>query len=135
MSITLTVSDSVARSLRLPAGEAEGRLRCELALSLYAQGILSFGKATELSAISRWQFADLVARRGIPSQPHTFSTLPACVEKGFETAWGAREMGRSNVSKVCLRTRVESASAVAMHAGCAVAKVGLGTSVERGRSP
>jgi predicted HTH domain antitoxin len=66
MSITLTVSDSVARSLRLPAGEAEERLRCELALSLYAQGILSFGKATELSAISRWQFADLVARRGIP---------------------------------------------------------------------
>jgi predicted HTH domain antitoxin len=66
MSITLTVSDSVARSLRLPAGEAEERLRCELALSLYAQGILSFGKATELSAISRWQFADLVGRRGIP---------------------------------------------------------------------
>jgi predicted HTH domain antitoxin len=48
MSITLTVSDSVARSLRLPEGEVEERLRCELALSLYAQGILSFGKATEL---------------------------------------------------------------------------------------
>jgi predicted HTH domain antitoxin len=66
MSITLTVSDSVARSLRFPEGEVEERLRCELALSLYAQGILSFGKATELTAISRWQFADLVARRGIP---------------------------------------------------------------------
>ena len=66
MSITLTVSDSVARSLRLPEDEVEERLRCELALSLYAQGILPFGKATELSAISRWQFADLAARRGIP---------------------------------------------------------------------
>ena len=66
MSISLTVSDSVVRSLRLPEGEVEERLRCELALSLYAQGILSFGKATELSAISRWQFAGLVARRGIP---------------------------------------------------------------------
>jgi hypothetical protein len=34
MSITLTVSDSVARSLRFPEGEVEERLRCELALSL-----------------------------------------------------------------------------------------------------
>jgi predicted HTH domain antitoxin len=66
MSITLQVPDSVARSLRLPENEAEERLRCELALSLYAQSILSFGKATELAAISRYQFADLVARRGIP---------------------------------------------------------------------
>ena len=66
MSITLEVPDSVARSLRLPEGEAEERLRCELALSLYAQGILSFGKATELAAISRYQFADLAARRNIP---------------------------------------------------------------------
>jgi predicted HTH domain antitoxin len=66
MSIALRVPDSVARSLRLPEGEAEERLRCELALSLDGQGILSFGKAMELSATSRWQFADLVARRSIP---------------------------------------------------------------------
>jgi predicted HTH domain antitoxin len=66
MSINLQVPDSVARSLPLPEGEVEERLRCELAFSLYAQGILSFRKATELSATSRWQFADLVVRRGIP---------------------------------------------------------------------
>jgi predicted HTH domain antitoxin len=66
MSITLQVPDSVARSLRLPEGEVEERLRCELALSLYSQGILSFGKAAELAAISRYQFGVLVARRGIP---------------------------------------------------------------------
>jgi predicted HTH domain antitoxin len=66
MSITLQVPDSVARSLRLPENEVEERLRCELALSLYAQGILSFGKATELATLTRFQFADLVARRGIP---------------------------------------------------------------------
>jgi predicted HTH domain antitoxin len=65
MSITLQVPDSVARSLRLPESEVEERLRCELALSLYAQGILSFGKATELAAVSRYQFADMLARRGI----------------------------------------------------------------------
>ena len=53
MSITLQVPDSVARSLRLPENEAEERLRCELAISLYSQDILSFGKAAELAAISR----------------------------------------------------------------------------------
>ena len=66
MSITLQVPDSVARGLRLPEGEAVERLRSELALTLYAQDILSFGKAAELATVSRYQFADLVARRGIP---------------------------------------------------------------------
>jgi len=66
MSITLHIPDSIARSLRLPEGEAEQRLRCELALAVYAQGILSFGKASELAGLSRFQFAELVAERGIP---------------------------------------------------------------------
>ncbi|MBI4464635.1 MAG: UPF0175 family protein [Acidobacteria bacterium] len=66
MNIILHIPDSVARSLRLPEGEAEPRLRTELALALYAQGILSFGKASELAGISRYNFADLVAGRGIP---------------------------------------------------------------------
>ena len=66
MSITLRIPDSVARSLRLPEGEAEQRLRTELALALYAQAILSFGKASELAGLSRYHFSDLVGRRGIP---------------------------------------------------------------------
>jgi len=66
MSITLHIPDSIARSLRLPEGEAEQRLRCELALAVYAQGILSFGKASELAGLSRFQFAELVAERDIP---------------------------------------------------------------------
>jgi len=66
MRIVLEVPDSVARSLRLPEGEAEGRLRSELALALYAQEILPFGKAAELAAVSRYAFADLTTQRGIP---------------------------------------------------------------------
>ncbi len=46
--------------------EVEERLRCELALALYAESILSFGKAAELAAISRDRFGDLVTHRGIP---------------------------------------------------------------------
>ncbi len=66
MSITLEVPDSVARSLRLPEGEVADRLRCELAVALYGQAILSFGKAAELAGVSRYQFGELVTRRGIP---------------------------------------------------------------------
>jgi len=55
-----------AQSLRLPEGEAEQRLRSELAVALYAQGILSFGKSSEPASLSRYHFGDLVARRGIP---------------------------------------------------------------------
>lgn len=66
MTVQLDISESVAASLRLPEPEIEPRLRLELALALYAQDILSFGKAVELSGISRYQFGDLLTQREIP---------------------------------------------------------------------
>jgi predicted HTH domain antitoxin len=66
MAFRLDIPESVASSLRLPEPEVEFRLRSELALALYAQGILPFGKASELAESSRYAFADLVARRNIP---------------------------------------------------------------------
>lgn len=66
MRYRLDIPESVANSLRLPVPEAETRLRTELAVALYAQGILPFGKACELAETSRYAFADLVASRGIP---------------------------------------------------------------------
>ena len=51
MNITLHIPDSVARSLRIPEAEAEERLRQELAAVLYARGLLSFAKASELAGI------------------------------------------------------------------------------------
>jgi len=66
MTYHLDIPESVANSLRLPASEIEPRLRTELALALYAQGILRFGKASELAEISRFAFADLVEQRNIP---------------------------------------------------------------------
>jgi hypothetical protein len=55
MSIILNVPDSVVKSLRVPEGEVEQRLRME-----------PFGKASELANLSRYMFADLVTQRGIP---------------------------------------------------------------------
>jgi predicted HTH domain antitoxin len=65
MSIVLEIPDSIAQSLRLPEQEVQQRLRTELAAALYAQGILSFGKAAELAGASRFQFAEIVGQRGI----------------------------------------------------------------------
>jgi predicted HTH domain antitoxin len=62
----LEIPESVASSLRLPAPELEPRLLRELALALYAESILSFGKACELAGSSRYSFSELVASRGIP---------------------------------------------------------------------
>ncbi|NTU63631.1 MAG: UPF0175 family protein, partial [Chloroflexi bacterium] len=52
MSLQLEIPDSVTQALRLPRAEQQQRLTTELALSLYAQGILSFGKAREMAHFS-----------------------------------------------------------------------------------
>jgi predicted HTH domain antitoxin len=62
----LDIPESVANSLRLPESEVEPRLRSELAVALYSQGILPFGKACELAGASRYAFADLIGGRNIP---------------------------------------------------------------------
>jgi predicted HTH domain antitoxin len=66
MTFHLDIPESIATSLRLPEPEVEPRLRTELALALYSQGILPFGKASELAGTSRFAFGDLVARRELP---------------------------------------------------------------------
>ena len=66
MTLHLDIPESITSSLRLPEPEIEPRLLAELAVALYAQGILPFGKASELAGISRHSFADLLAHREIP---------------------------------------------------------------------
>jgi predicted HTH domain antitoxin len=65
VTIHLDIPESVASSLRLPVPEVEPRLLSELAVALYAQDILPFGKACELAGASRYAFAELISRRNI----------------------------------------------------------------------
>jgi predicted HTH domain antitoxin len=65
MTIHLEISESIVGSLRLPEPEIESRLRSELAVALYGQGILPLGKAAELARTSRYAFAELAASRQI----------------------------------------------------------------------
>ena len=66
MSVTLDIPDEVFQAMRLPPPEIEGRLRLELAVSLYAQQILGLGKAAELAGLSRWELNQVLGKRGIP---------------------------------------------------------------------
>jgi len=68
MTILLEIPDSVARAMRLPPNEQSRQLKVELALSLYAQSILSFGKACELAGMTKVEFGRLLSKRNIPRQ-------------------------------------------------------------------
>ena len=68
MTILLEIPDSVARAMRLPPDEKRRQLKVELAVSLYAQSILSFGKACELAGMSKLEFGILLGKRNFPRQ-------------------------------------------------------------------
>jgi len=65
MGVSLRIPDSVVQGLRLPEGEIAQRLRTELAIALYSQGVLSLGKSAELAEMPRTVFGDLLGQRGI----------------------------------------------------------------------
>lgn len=62
----LHIPDSVAEAIRLPETRREEALLRELALTLYAQGLLSLGKARELARMDKYAFSRLLGERGIP---------------------------------------------------------------------
>jgi predicted HTH domain antitoxin len=66
----LSIPESIIQSIRLPEGRIEAELLKELALALYAQELLSFGKARELANLDHWQFSQLlgVGRRPVFDQ-------------------------------------------------------------------
>ena len=66
MSLVLEIPDSVARALRMPPKEKQRQLKTELALDLYAQEMLPFGKACELAGMGKTEFGLLLGKRGIP---------------------------------------------------------------------
>ena len=66
MTIQLEIPDHIAQAIRLPLAEQEEQLLTELALALYARGILSFGKARELTGHTKYEFGLLLGQRKIP---------------------------------------------------------------------
>ena len=61
----LSIPDSVIESIRLPENRIEPELLKELAVALYSQQLLSFGKARELARLGYYEFSQLLGERGI----------------------------------------------------------------------
>lgn len=63
-TIQIDIPRDVLRATRMSASE----LRLELAITLFQQGKLSFGKAREMVDMDAWTFQQLLGSRGI--SPH-----------------------------------------------------------------
>lgn len=66
--ISIEVPEDILRATKIPLKEAPERLKKELAVRLYEQGILTFGKARQLAGITKWEFHRLLGSMGIPRQ-------------------------------------------------------------------
>lgn len=65
MGLKILISDSVLQAIRLPEQRIEQELRQELAIALYTQDLLSFGKARELAVMDKYEFGQLLGARGV----------------------------------------------------------------------
>ncbi len=63
---TIEIDDDVYEALQLPEGERSPAMKRELAVSLYARDVLSFGKARALAEMSNAEFQKLLGEREIP---------------------------------------------------------------------
>ena len=60
-TVSIEIPRDVVETTRMTTDE----LRCELAVYLYQQNKLSFGKAREMAGLTVWSFQQLLSSRGI----------------------------------------------------------------------
>jgi predicted HTH domain antitoxin len=65
-AIQIEIPQDVVLALKIPQQRIKTTLTEELAVYLYAQGYLSFGKARKLADLTKWEFAERLGARGIP---------------------------------------------------------------------
>lgn len=65
MTLHLQIPDSIVQAIRLPEDRIPQELMKELAIALYAQGVLSFGKARELADMETYEFGQLLGKRKV----------------------------------------------------------------------
>ncbi len=63
--IVIKIPRDIVESARIPEKEFEKVARVELAVALYAKGILSLGQARRLAGLSKWEFLEELAKRGV----------------------------------------------------------------------
>ena len=65
MGLQINIPDSIVQAIRLPEDRISQELLIELAISTYRQGLLSFGKSRELARLGKFEFGQLLGKRGI----------------------------------------------------------------------
>ena len=65
MKKNIEIPDSVYNSMKIPDKDKKDVILQELALALYKEEILSFGKARELAGLSKEDFHDLLGEKDI----------------------------------------------------------------------
>ena len=65
MGLQLHIPNSVVQAVRLPEERKPRELLIELAIALYSQEFLSFGKARELADLGKYEFGQLLGKRRI----------------------------------------------------------------------
>ena len=85
MLVTLEIPDEVVKGMHLQASDAQTEVRKEVALALYARGLLSIGKATELAGVPRSNFEAILAERHV-ERPYDATEL----ERDLTWAKGAK---------------------------------------------
>ncbi|MEW6417140.1 MAG: UPF0175 family protein [Nitrospirota bacterium] len=65
MALVLTIPDEILETIKLPKKQAEKELLKELAFLLYEKELASMGVARRLSGLTKWDFIEGLAKRGI----------------------------------------------------------------------
>lgn len=65
MELTIKIPEQISKSLKLPAKDREKYLLSHLAILLYEEGVLSFGKARQLGQFTKWEFHEELGKRKI----------------------------------------------------------------------
>lgn len=64
--LMLEIPEDIIENVKLPPDEMEQALREELALALYARGVVTSGIAQRLAKLTRWEFEELLGQRKVP---------------------------------------------------------------------
>lgn len=67
-AMTIEIPSEVISAIKLPRKELDKALKAELAIHLYARGILAFSPARRLSEMSKIEFHFLLGQRHIERQ-------------------------------------------------------------------
>lgn len=85
MTLTFEVPDSMLQEIHLPLAAAQAEVTKEVAVAMYARGLLSLGRASEFSGVTRPEFESLLAQRHV-ERPYDTAEL----ERDLAWAKGAK---------------------------------------------